>query len=81
MLKFEDEDWRFVSPGALPPPAVRAMLELVNRVTGQGDQLALVEHFKKAFAGAAGVSYHASSNASRASSDLENYAMLIVAEK
>lgn len=70
MLRFNNQ-WRFDSPGPIEPGVVSDFLDLINRVSGQGSRKAILEHFKSAFAAAAGVPYHSSSDASWAASDLE----------
>lgn len=70
MLRFNNQ-WRFDSPGPIEPGVVGDFLDLINRISGQGSRKAILEHFKSAFAAAAGVPYHSSSDASWAASDLE----------
>jgi hypothetical protein len=70
MLKFPN-DWRYEAPGERLPFAVTAKFsEFVTRIAMQGDRWAVVEHYKRFFSGAAGMSYHASSSLSWAESDL-----------
>jgi hypothetical protein len=70
MLRF-DNQWRFDSPGPAERGIVNALLELINRISGQGQRKAILEHFKSAFAAAAGAAYHSSSDESWAASDLD----------
>ena len=70
MLRFNNQ-WRFDSPGPIEPGVVSDFLNLINRISGQGSRKAILEHFKSAFAAAAGIPYHSSSDASWAASDLE----------
>lgn len=70
MLQF-DGRWRFDSPGPIEPAVVGRFRELIDRISGQGYRKAILEHFKSSFAGAGGVPYHASSDASWASTDLD----------
>ena len=70
MLRFNNQ-WRFDSPGPIEPGVVGDFLDLINRISGQGSRKAILEHFKSAFAAAAGMPYHSSSDASWAASDLE----------
>lgn len=70
MLLF-DHQWRFDSPGPIAPGVVSGFLDLINRISGQGQRKPILEHFKSAFAAAAGVPYHSSSDASWAASDLD----------
>ena len=50
---------------------MRSFRELIDRICGQGQRKAVLEHFKSSFAAAAGVACYASSNARWASSDLD----------
>src|SRR6202140_4182226 len=70
MLTF-DNTWRFDSPGAIAPGVATAISDLINRICGQGNRHAILEHFKSRFAAAAGVPHHRSSNESWAATDLE----------
>jgi hypothetical protein len=70
MLTF-DNNWRFDSPGAIAPGVATAFSDLINRICGQGNRHAILEHFKSRFAAAAGVPHHRSSNESWAATDLE----------
>ncbi len=63
--------WRFDSPGAMPPEAVREFDVLVGKVAAQGNRWAILEHFKRYFAGAAGATASRSSSESWAESDLD----------
>lgn len=80
MLKFPPrwrlkppEDERFANR-AIPESAVTAFLDLVAKVSTQGDRWRTMEHFKRYFANASGSSYVGSSSASWAESDLYSYA-------
>jgi hypothetical protein len=53
MLVF-DNQWRFDSPGPIERGVVGEFLDLINRISGQGPRKAILEHFKSAFAAAAG---------------------------
>jgi hypothetical protein len=66
-----DNNWRFDSPGAIEPDVANAFSDLINRICGQGNRHAILEHFKSRFAAAAGVPHHRSSNESWAATDLE----------
>src|SRR5581483_2889023 len=70
MLMF-DHQWRFDSPGPIAPGVIGEFLDLINRISGQGPRKSILEHFKSAFSGAAGLPYHSSSDVSWAASDLE----------
>jgi hypothetical protein len=70
MLVF-DNRWRFDSPGPIERGVVGDFLDLINRISGQGQRKAILEHFKSSFAAAAGNPYHVSSNESWAASDLD----------
>lgn len=70
MLQFED-DWRYDSPGPVGPETIRRLRELIERISGQGQRKAILEHFKLKFSAAAGVAYSYSSNADWASTDLD----------
>ena len=41
--------------GAFEPGVVSDFLNLINRISGQGSRKAILEHFKSAFAAAAGI--------------------------
>lgn len=64
--------WRFDSPGALPRQAVIEFDTLVGKVAAQGNRWAILEHFKRYFAGACGSTANRSSSESWAESDLNN---------
>lgn len=64
--------WRFDSPGALPREAVIEFDTLVGKVAAQGNRWAILEHFKRYFAGACGSTANRSSSESWAESDLNN---------
>jgi hypothetical protein len=64
--------WRFDSPGALPREAVIEFDTLVGKVAAQGNRWAILEHFKRYFAGACGSTANGSSSESWAESDLNN---------
>src|SRR5712692_912886 len=70
MLRF-DNQWRFDSPGSIESGVVDDFLDLINRICGQGNRRAILEHFKSQFASAAGVPHHVSSNENWAASDLD----------
>jgi hypothetical protein len=71
MLHFEGA-WRFDAPGPIATGVCGAFQELISRVVVQGDRKALLEHFKRYFARAAGVTYYPSSSESWAESDLDS---------
>lgn len=62
--------WRFDSPGAMPREAVHEFDTLVGKIAAQGNRWAILEHFKRYFAGAAGSTASRSSSESWAESDL-----------
>jgi hypothetical protein len=65
--------WRFDAPGeALNPVVVSMLQDFIFRIAAQGDRWSIVENFKRFFAGAAGATYHRSSSASWAESDLDS---------
>jgi len=64
--------WRFDSPGALPREAVIEFDTLLGKVAAQGNRWAILEHFKRYFAGACGSTANRSSSESWAESDLNN---------
>lgn len=64
--------WRFDSPGALPREAEIEFDTLVGKVAAQGNRWAILEHFKRYFAGACGSTANRSSSESWAESDLNN---------
>lgn len=64
--------WRFDSPGALPRDAVIEFDTLVGKVAAQGNRWAILEHFKRYFAGACGSTANRSSSESWAESDLNS---------
>jgi hypothetical protein len=70
MLEF-DGNWRFDTPGGIEFTVQRDFREFIDRICGQGDRKAILEHFKARFAGAAGVPHYFSSDVSWASSDLD----------
>ena len=79
-LKFPSA-WRFKPPAdgqfanrSVPMDAVEECISLIMKVATQGEQQEVLEHFKAAFAGAAGASYSWSSSASWADTDLRRYA-------
>lgn len=59
-------------PGALPREAVIEFDTLVRKVAVQGNRWAILEHFKRYFAGAYGSTSNRSSSESWAESDLNN---------
>lgn len=69
MLQF-DGRWRFDSPGPIEPAAVGAFRDLINRISGQAQRKAMLEHFKTRFSAAAGNPHWPSSNERFASEDL-----------
>jgi hypothetical protein len=73
MLKF-DGSWRFHSPGKIAEGVVWQFNTLIGKIAAQGgDRQRTLEHFKSAFANAAGSTSSWSSNASWAETDLLNY--------
>lgn len=72
MLKF-DSSWRYGSPGRLPSAAVGDFRAVIGRIATQADRQTVLEHFKRYFAEAGGVSSSWSSSASWAETDLEDY--------
>jgi hypothetical protein len=73
MLKF-DGSWRFHSPGKIAEGVVWQFNALIGKIAAQGrDRQRTLEHFKSAFANAAGSTSSWSSNASWAETDLLNY--------
>jgi hypothetical protein len=73
MLKF-DGSWRFHSPGKIAEGVVWQFNSLIGKIAAQGrDRQRTLEHFKSAFANAAGSTSSWSSNASWAETDLLNY--------
>lgn len=69
MLQF-DTSWRFNSPGPIPHETAEAIWTLMGRVLSQTNAQAIIERFKRHFAGAAGEVAHVSSSRSWAISDL-----------
>ncbi len=65
-----ESSWRFNSPGPMPNEAVRAFDTLIGKITAQGDRWAILEHFKRYYAGASGGTASRSSSESWAESDL-----------
>jgi hypothetical protein len=79
-LKFPGA-WRFKPPAdgrfvnqAIPTGAVQEFIELIMKVTTQGDRQEVLEHFKGYFCTASGASHSWSSSASWAETDLWTYA-------
>lgn len=79
-LKFPGA-WRFKPPAdghftnmVVPYAMVRECIDLVGKVTTQGDRQTILEHFKRYFCSAAGASHTRSSSASWAETDLWTYA-------
>ena len=70
MLQFESA-WRFDTPGGIDRSVVNDFYDLIIKIS-RGEQWVL-EHFKRYFASAAGITPSQSSNASWADSDLQNY--------
>ena len=68
-----DGRWRFDSPDGLEPEVVQAVFDLVLRIATQADQKALIEQFKRRFAGSYGAVAHISSSRSWAESDLRDH--------
>ena len=73
--------WRFKPPAdgrfinqAMPADAVADCIELIRKVTTQGDRQDILEHFKGYFCAAAGASHARSSSTSWAETDLWTYA-------
>ena len=60
MLKFENT-WRFDSPGKIPAPVAREFSDIIAKIS-RGEQR-LLEHFKRYFASAAGMTSSWSSSA------------------
>lgn len=65
-----ESSWRFDSPGPMPNEAVRAFDTLIGKITAQGDRWAILEHFKRYYAGASGGTASRSSSEGWAESDL-----------
>lgn len=65
-----ESSWRFDSPGPLPLEAVRDFDSLIGKIAAQGNRWAILEHFKRYFAGASGGTASRSSNESWAELDL-----------
>lgn len=72
MLQFESA-WRFSSPGAASEATAEAIWSLVGKVMAQTDDQAIIEHFKRHFAAAAGEVAVVSSSRSWARSDLRTH--------
>jgi hypothetical protein len=72
LLRFE-HSWRFDSPGSLPPEAVSACLELIQKIAPRGSRKIVLEHFKSYFANAAGIACSSSSSERWAETDLEDH--------
>jgi hypothetical protein len=79
-LKFPGA-WRFKPPAdgrfineAIPSGAVEECIDLIIKLTTQGDRQEVLEHFKGYFCGASGASHSWSSSASWAETDLRTYA-------
>lgn len=53
MLQF-DSNWRFISPGPLPPPVVHAFYDFIDKIASQSDAWSVVERFKERFTGGIG---------------------------
>lgn len=70
MLTFEGS-WRFNSPGSINQGVVHDFYDFIAKIARS--EQGLLEHFKRYFAGAAGITSHRSSNYSWADSDLQNY--------
>lgn len=72
MLKFHPA-WRFDSPGEIPNGVSDAFFDLIGKTASQGDRQDIIEHFKRFFAKAAGITSGRSSNLSWAESDLRDH--------
>jgi hypothetical protein len=73
MLNF-DGNWRFESPGALPPGAVEDFFNLIGRVVSQFETKKWAfEFFKQWFAGPANRQFRSSSSLRFAEGDLRDY--------
>ena len=70
MLNFESS-WRFNSPGPVDRQVVNNFYDFIAKIARS--EQGILEHFKRFFAGAAGLTSHPSSNYSWADSDLQNY--------
>jgi hypothetical protein len=70
MLQFEGR-WRYDSPGSIEPAVVEGFRDLINRISGQSQRKAILEHFKARFSAAASVEYWPSTNERFASEDLD----------
>ena len=70
MLQF-DGRWRFDSPGPIEAAVQEGFRDLINRVCGQGQRKAILEHFKARFCAAANTEYWPSTNERFASEDLD----------
>ena len=65
-----DGKWRFGTPGTIPDEVVHELNALIGKIAAQGNRKAILEHFKRFFAGAAGTTASHSSSESWAKSDL-----------
>ncbi|MBA8909913.1 hypothetical protein [Aminobacter ciceronei] len=66
--------WRFDSPGKIPDGVNREFNTLVGKIASQGNsRQAILEHFKRYFAGVIGATSSTSSSESWAESDLDRY--------
>ncbi len=72
MLRFNSA-WRFTTPGKIPQEVVSEFSCLIGKIAAQGARQAVLEHFKRFFAGAAGTTSSWSSSESWAESDLDSY--------
>ena len=70
MLKYNNS-WRYDSPGSIPDGVHYEFMEIIIKAA-RGKQEVL-EHFKKYYASALGLTSYRSSNASWADTDLQNY--------
>lgn len=70
MLQF-DGSWRFDSPGPIEPAVQEGFRDLIDRISGQGQRKAILEHFKGRFCAAARTDYWLSTNERFASDDLD----------
>lgn len=71
MLNFENNEWRFDTPGPIASGVSLAFLDMINRIAGQVDRKFALEIFKEHFAAAAGETFSPSSTEGWAAKDLE----------
>jgi hypothetical protein len=72
MLQF-NSDWRFDSPGAIPPETYRGLYELIRPLINRDNARMVYEHFKDYFAAATGTTASSSSSTSWAETDMNSY--------